>query len=105
MIGPIEVSGGFASKFFPKDWQAVLHSEWIWGYPISLETVTLIYNKKLLDGSLPANLSSLVSLNDQIKKKHPGVTAILGDYKSAYLLGAAEPLGAAGGSGSPRLHE
>ena len=84
LIGPIEVSAGFASKFFPKGWQAVLHRESIWGYPISLETVTLIYNKKLLDGPPPANLSGLVSLNDQIKKKHPGVTAILWDYKSAY---------------------
>jgi maltose/maltodextrin transport system substrate-binding protein len=76
--------GGFSSKFFPKGWQAVLHSESIWGYPISLETVTLIYNKKLLDGPPPANLSELVLLNDHIKKRHRGVSAILWDYKSAY---------------------
>jgi maltose-binding protein MalE len=31
LIDPIEVSGGFASKSFPKGWQAVLHSEWILG--------------------------------------------------------------------------
>jgi maltose/maltodextrin transport system substrate-binding protein len=84
LVGPIEVSGGFSSKFFPKGWQAVLHSESIWGYPISLETVTLIYNKKLLDGPPPANLSELVLLNDHIKKRHRGVSAILWDYKSAY---------------------
>jgi len=49
-----------------------------------LETVTLIYNKKLLDGPPPAQLSDLVSQNERIKKAHPGVTTILWDYKSSY---------------------
>ena len=62
----------------------MLHDDWIWGYPISLETETLIYNKKLLEGSPPTTLSDLVSLNEQIKKKHPEATAILWDYKSSY---------------------
>ena len=30
LIRPIEVSGEFSRKFFPKAWQAVLHREWIW---------------------------------------------------------------------------
>jgi maltose/maltodextrin transport system substrate-binding protein len=84
LIAPIQISEEFGNKFFPKAWQAVLHSEWIWGYPIALETVTLIYNKKLLNGSPPTQLSDLVSLNEKIKKEHPGVTTILWDYKSSY---------------------
>ena len=84
LIAPIQISEEFGNKFFPKAWQAVLHSEWIWGYPIALETVTLIYNKKLLDGPPPTQLSDLVSLNEKIKKEHPGVTTILWDYKSSY---------------------
>jgi maltose/maltodextrin transport system substrate-binding protein len=84
LIAPVEVSEELLNKFFPKAWQAALHEEWIWGYPIGLETVTLIYNKKLLDGPPPTQLSELVSLNEKIKQKHPGVTAILWDYKSSY---------------------
>ena len=84
LIAPVEVSNELISKFFPKAWQAALHGERLWGYPIGLETVTLIYNKKLLDGPPPPQLSELVSLNQKIKQQHPGVTAILWDYKSSY---------------------
>jgi maltose/maltodextrin transport system substrate-binding protein len=84
LIAPIQVSEELGNKFFLKAWQAVLHSDWIWGYPLALETATLIYNKKLLDSPPPTQLSELVSLNDKIKKEHPGVTTILWDYKSSY---------------------
>ena len=84
LIAPVEVSNELINKFFPKAWQAALHGERLWGYPIGLETVTLIYNKKLLDGPPPTQLSELVSLNEKIKQQHPGVTAILWDYKSSY---------------------
>ncbi|HEY6840684.1 MAG TPA: maltose/maltodextrin ABC transporter substrate-binding protein MalE [Chthoniobacterales bacterium] len=84
LIGPVQISEEFGNRFFPKAWQAVLHNGRIWGYPIALETVTLIYNKKLLDGSPPTQLSDLVSLNEKIKKEHPGVTAILWDYSNSY---------------------
>jgi maltose/maltodextrin transport system substrate-binding protein len=84
LIAPLELSKEFLNEFCPKAWQAVLHHDWIWGYPISLETETLIYNKKLLEGSPPTTLSDLVSLNEQIRKKHPEATAILWDYKSSY---------------------
>jgi maltose/maltodextrin transport system substrate-binding protein len=84
LIAPVEVSDELLNKFFRKSWQAVLHHERIWGYPISLETITLIYNKKLLDSPPPTELAELVSMNQKIKKKHPGVTTILWDYKSSY---------------------
>jgi len=84
LIAPVEVSGVFADKFFPKARQAVLHENRTWGYPIALETITLIYNRKLLDGPPPTELSQLQSVNQEVKKKHPEVTTILWDYKSAY---------------------
>jgi maltose/maltodextrin transport system substrate-binding protein len=84
LIAPIQVSEELGNKIFLKAWQAVLHREWIWGYPIALETVTLIYNKKLLDNPPPAQLSELVPLNEKIKKEHPGATTILWDYTSSY---------------------
>ncbi|MGA8657596.1 MAG: maltose/maltodextrin ABC transporter substrate-binding protein MalE [Chthoniobacterales bacterium] len=84
LIAPVEVSKEFVTKFFPKAWQAVRHRDWLWGYPIALETVTLIYNKKLLVGPPPRTLAELVSINQKIKKQHPGIMTILWDYESPY---------------------
>ena len=84
LVAPVEFSDELAHKFLPKALQAVLHQNRSWGYPIALETVTLIYNRKLLDGPPPTELSQLASVNQKIKTKHPGVTTILWDYKSAY---------------------
>jgi maltose/maltodextrin transport system substrate-binding protein len=84
LIAPVEISDEFGRKFFPKALQAVLHKDRTWGYPIALETVTLIYNRRLLDGPPPRDLSQLVLVNQKIKTENPGVTTILWDYKSAY---------------------
>jgi maltose/maltodextrin transport system substrate-binding protein len=84
LIAPVEISDEFGRKFFPKALQAVLHKGRTWGYPIALETVTLIYNRRLLDGPPPRDLSQLVLVNQKIKTENPGVTTILWDYKSAY---------------------
>jgi maltose/maltodextrin transport system substrate-binding protein len=66
LIAPVEISAKYAHKFFPKAWQAVLHENRPWGYPIALEAVTLIYNRKLLDGYPPTDLSQLASVNQTI---------------------------------------
>jgi maltose/maltodextrin transport system substrate-binding protein len=84
LIAPVEISEEYAHKFFPKAWQAVLHENRPWGYPIALEAVTLIYNRKLLDGYPPTELSQLVSVNQKIQAEHPGTITILWDYKSAF---------------------
>jgi maltose/maltodextrin transport system substrate-binding protein len=84
LIAPLELENEYVSKFFPKAWQAVLHRDLNWGYPIAMETVTLICNKRLLVGPPPRTLSDLVSINQEIKRKHPGVMTILWDYKSPY---------------------
>jgi maltose/maltodextrin transport system substrate-binding protein len=84
LIAPLEVSREFRQKYYPKAWEAMAHGDSIWGFPIGMETVTLIYNKKLLNGPPPAKLSDLAELNEKIKREHPGVSTILWDYKSAY---------------------
>jgi maltose/maltodextrin transport system substrate-binding protein len=84
LIAPVEVSDEFSKNFFPKAWRAVSHQALTWGYPIALETVTLIYNKKLLDGPPPTQLSQLAAINQDMKTKHPGVITILWDPRSAY---------------------
>jgi maltose/maltodextrin transport system substrate-binding protein len=84
LIEPVEIPDEFANKFFPKAWQAVRHQGLVWGYPIALETVTLIYNKRLLDGPPPSQLSQLLLIDRDIKRSHPGVITILWDPRSAY---------------------
>src|SRR6516162_3021957 len=84
LIAPVEVSSDFSKQFFPKAWQAVFHQKQSWGFPIALETVTLIYNKALLDGPPPTDLSQLAAVSQKIRKTHPGVIPILWDPRSAY---------------------
>ena len=84
LIAPVDVSSEFSKQFFPKAWQAVFHQKMYWGYPIALETVTLIYNKALLDGPPPNDLSQVAAISQRIRKNHPDVTPILWDPRSAY---------------------
>ena len=84
LVSPLDLQSKFTDKFFPKSWQAVMHRDRIWGYPIALETVTLIYNKALLDGPPPMELSQLKSIDQTMKREHPGVVTILWDARSAY---------------------
>ena len=84
LISPVEVHHETREKYLPQAWEAVTHKDRVWGFPISLETVTLIYNKKLLNGPPPKSLGELTALDESIKQQHPGVTSILWDYKSAY---------------------
>jgi maltose/maltodextrin transport system substrate-binding protein len=84
LISPVEVRQETREKYFPQAWEAVTHKDHVWGFPIGMETVTLIYNKKLLPGAPPKSLSELAALNEKIKQEHPGVASILWDYKSPY---------------------
>src|ERR1700731_340373 len=63
LISPVEVPAEFEAKFSRKSWQAVLHRDRFWGYPVAMETVTLIYNKHLLEGLPPKDLSELASID------------------------------------------
>jgi maltose/maltodextrin transport system substrate-binding protein len=84
LIAPVTLTGEFADKFFPTSWRAVTYNQTTWGYPIALETVTLIYNKALFDGPPPVQLSQLAYIDRKIKRTHPGAITILWDPQSAY---------------------
>jgi maltose/maltodextrin transport system substrate-binding protein len=84
LIAPIAVPESYRARFSSKAWEAVQHRKEYWGYPFCFEVVGLIYNKKLLDGPPPAQLSDLAAVSDQLKKEHPGVAPILWDYYSPY---------------------
>jgi maltose/maltodextrin transport system substrate-binding protein len=84
LISQIDLPQKYVDKFFPKAWEALMHAGENWGYPIALETVSLIYNKALLDGPPPLELSQLPAVDQEIQKNHPGVATILWDLNSPY---------------------
>jgi maltose/maltodextrin transport system substrate-binding protein len=84
LISPLDISSETRAKFLPQAWEALTNRGRIWGFPIGLETVTLIYNKKLLGGAPPKFISELAALDAKIKQEHPGTSGILWDYKSPY---------------------
>src|SRR4029453_11968766 len=57
----------------------------IWGYPIALECVSLIVNKKLVPGKPPAQLSEFPAFAKELKAKDPKLMAIMWDYKNPYF--------------------
>jgi maltose/maltodextrin transport system substrate-binding protein len=84
IIAPIEVTAAYKQQFYPETWDAVRHRKQLWGYPISIEAIGLIYNKKLVNGAPPTQLSELIAFHQKLKTKHPGMNSILWDYNSPY---------------------
>src|ERR1700746_551103 len=85
LIKPLEIKDDFKAAFIPMSWEAVTHKKQTWGYPISLEAVSLIYNKKYVTGAPPAQLSELSAFNKELKAKSPKVIAIMWDYNTPYF--------------------
>jgi maltose/maltodextrin transport system substrate-binding protein len=84
VIAPIEVTVAYQQQFYPMVWDAVRHRKQLWGYPISLEAIGLIYNKKLVSGAPPTQLSDLIPFHQKLKSEHPGMNSILWDYSGPY---------------------
>jgi len=84
IIAPVDVTAAYKQQFYPMTWDAVRHRGQLWGYPISLEVIGLIYNKKLVNGTPPTQLSDLISFHQRLKSEHPGMNSILWDYSSPY---------------------
>jgi maltose/maltodextrin transport system substrate-binding protein len=85
LIKPLEVKDDFKAGFLPMSWDAVTHNKQIWGYPISLEAVSLIYNKKFVTGQPPAQLSEIPAFAKELKEKNPKVIPIMWDYNTPYF--------------------
>jgi maltose/maltodextrin transport system substrate-binding protein len=66
-------------------WEAVTHNKQIWGYPLALEAVSLIYNKKIVTGKPPAQLSEIPAFAKDLKAKNPKVIPIMWDYNTPYF--------------------
>lgn len=85
LLEPLEVSEEFKAGFLAMTWDAVTHNKQIWGYPLALEAISLIYNKQLVAGAPPAQLSEIPAFAKELQKQHRNVIAIMWDYSSPYF--------------------
>jgi maltose/maltodextrin transport system substrate-binding protein len=84
IIAPIEITAAYRQQFYPMAWDAVRHRRQLWGYPISLEAIGLIYNKKLVNGAPPTQINDLIPFHQKLKSEHPDMNSILWDYSNPY---------------------
>ena len=75
----------FRAKYLPMSWDAVTHKRQVWGYPVALEAASLIYNKKLVTGKVPTQLSELPAFGKELKAQDPHAIVIMWDYKTPYF--------------------
>ena len=85
LLKPVKVGEAFKAAFLPMAWEAVTHRKQIWGYPLALECVSLICNKKLVTGRPPTQLSEFPAFARELKAKDPKLIAIMWDYASPYF--------------------
>jgi maltose/maltodextrin transport system substrate-binding protein len=85
LLKSLEIKDDFKANFIPMSWEAVTHNKQIWGYPIALEAVSLICNKKFVTTTPPVQLSEVSAFAKELKSRDPNVIAIMWDYNTPYF--------------------
>jgi maltose/maltodextrin transport system substrate-binding protein len=85
LLKPLDIKVEFKAKYLPVSWDAVTHKGRIWGYPVALEAVSLIYNQKLVTGKVPTQLSELPAFGKELRARNPKAIVIMWDYKTPYF--------------------
>uniref|UniRef100_UPI0035B4BF78 maltose/maltodextrin ABC transporter substrate-binding protein MalE n=1 Tax=Chitinimonas sp. TaxID=1934313 RepID=UPI0035B4BF78 len=92
LLQPVTPSKAIKDDIDPLAWKAFTIGGKVWGYPLSIEAVSLVYNKDLVP-TPPKTMEELVALDAKLKAKN--AHAILWDYTNTYFTW---PLLAAGGA-------
>jgi maltose/maltodextrin transport system substrate-binding protein len=82
LIEPINPKPAFMSQFDKIGWDAFKFDGKLWGYPLAIEAIGLIYNKDLT-AKPPASFEELLTLDKTLAKT--GKHAILWDYDNTYF--------------------
>jgi maltose/maltodextrin transport system substrate-binding protein len=85
LLKPLTPSADFKANFIPMAWDAVTHNKQIYGYPLALEAISLIYNKKLVTGPPPTQLADVPAFAKEVKAKNSDAIAIMWDYATPYF--------------------
>ncbi len=82
LIVPVTPSKAIKDGIDAKAWQAFTVGGKLWGYPLSIEAIGLIYNKKL-SPTPPKTFNDVVKLDKKLSAQ--GKKAILWDYNNTYF--------------------
>jgi maltose/maltodextrin transport system substrate-binding protein len=82
LIEPVNPTPKFVAGFDKVGWDAFTFDKKIWGYPLAVEAIGLIYNKKLVPKP-PAGFEDVLALDKTLAKD--GKHAILWDYNNTYF--------------------
>ena len=79
LIQPVDPSQEMTDGILASAWDAVSFGGKVWGYPVNVEAIGLVYNKDLID-TPPATFEEIKDL-----AVPEGVSAILWDYNNTYF--------------------
>ena len=79
LLSPVNPGSDFQAGILDSAWDAVSFDGKIWGYPVSVEAIGLVYNTDLID-TPPATFEELASM-----QMPEGVAPILWDYNNTYF--------------------
>ncbi|HEU4730694.1 MAG TPA: maltose/maltodextrin ABC transporter substrate-binding protein MalE [Kofleriaceae bacterium] len=82
LIEPVNPTPKFMAGFAKVGWDAFTFDKKIWGYPIAIEAIGLIYNKALVPKP-PGSFEEILTLDKKLAKN--GKHAILWDYNNTYF--------------------
>lgn len=82
LISEVKPSQATISSVADFTWDAMLYDGKIYGYPLAMEAVSLIYNKDLI-ATPPKTFEEMVAIDAELSKK--GKKAILWDYNNTYF--------------------
>jgi maltose/maltodextrin transport system substrate-binding protein len=85
LIIPIRPSKRVRDEIEDSAWDAFRYQGKLWGYPIALEAIGLVYNKALV-ATPPESFDDVVKLDQALKAKSNGAqSAILWDYNKTFF--------------------
>ena len=105
LLAPVDPSPDFKAGVNKIGWDAMTSQGKIYGYPVSMEAISLIYNKDIIKEP-PKSFEDMFTLNDKLKDMYPpnakdkkdkgskGITTIMWDQVQPYF---SMPLLAANG--------
>ena len=84
LLLPIDPDPAFLPRIFPKAWEAFTHRGRLWGYPLAMESTSLIYNKALIsEEQIPRRLADCAGLAPRLRQHN--ALPILWDYNNTYF--------------------
>lgn len=92
LIVPVHPPRRVRATIEPAAWQAFTYQGKVWGYPLAIEAIGLIYNRALVP-SPPASFEEVIALDRELSAR--GRKAILWDYNKSFFTW---PMLAAGGA-------